>query len=297
MQNSSIVISNIQSATWRDYLELCKPKVIALMIITAIVGMCLATDSFVSFHVLFWGNLGIALGAGSAAVINQLVDAHFDRLMERTQYRPIVQGKIDPKQAIIFAVFLFLMSMFILTYFINVLTAVLTFITLIGYAVVYTSFLKHVTVQNIVIGGAAGAAPPLLGWVAVTGHLDAGGFLLMMIIFVWTPPHFWSLAIHRVNDYAKAKIPMLPNKYGIPFTKYCILLYTFLLLAATLLPFAIAMCGWIYLIAALILNAYFLYYAIAMLMSQRTDLPMRTFKYSIFYLFALFIALLIDHYF
>lgn len=291
-----VLVQRKSQTTWRDYIELCKPRVVILMILTSMVGMCLSVDGVVPLQVLFWGNLGIALAAASAAVINQLVDTHLDRLMQRTQGRPIVAGRVLPRHAIIFASTLCFGAMIVLLYLVNTLTAVLTFITLIGYAVVYTSFLKHVTVQNIVIGGAAGAAPPLLGWVAVTGHVDAGGLILMMIIFVWTPPHFWALAIHRVDDYAKANIPMLPNRFGIPYTKISILLYTLLLCAVTLLPFSIGMSGWIYLLGSFILNGIFLTYAVALLMTDRKDLPMKTFRYSIIYLMILFIVLLADHY-
>lgn len=290
------VVERESHARWQDYLELCKPRVVLLMMLTAMVGMCLSTTGSVPLCSLFWGNLGIALAAGSAAVINQLVDAHFDRLMSRTQGRPMVTGKIKPRQALLFASLLCALAMIILIFWVNTMTAVLTFVTLIGYAVIYTSFLKHVTAQNIVIGGAAGAAPPLLGWVAVTGHVDAGGLILMMIIFVWTPPHFWALAIHRVDDYAKANIPMLPNRFGIPFTKLSILLYTCLLMAVTLLPFAIGMSGWMYLLGTGILNGIFLYHAIFLLFSQRTDFSIKTFRYSIIYLMLLFVLLLLDHY-
>jgi len=281
---------------WRDYLELCKPRVVLLMIITTIVGMCLATKGLVPWQTLLFGNLGIALSACAAAVINHLVDRHIDQVMRRTHRRPIVQGKVSPLKAFLFAMVLAILGMFILVYFVNVLTAELTFVTLIGYAVVYTLYLKHATPQNIVIGGAAGAAPPLLGWVAVTGHLDPQAWLLMLIIFVWTPPHFWALAIARVEDYKKANVPMLPCTHGIQFTKLCIVLYTLLLIAATLLPFAIQMSGWIYFLGANLLNAVFLYYVIRLYFSKRPELPMQTFWYSILYLLLLFVMLLVDHY-
>src|SRR3990167_5544352 len=296
MNNRTIALRREHYTRWCDYLELCKPRVVLLMMLTTMVGMCLSTSTFVPFNILLWGNLGIALAASSAAVINQLVDAHFDRLMSRTQGRPIVSGKIAPRHAMIFASVLCVVAMLILIYLVNTLTAVLTFVTLIGYAVIYTSFLKHVTAQNIVIGGAAGAAPPLLGWVAVTGQVDAGGLILMMIIFVWTPPHFWALAIHRVDDYAKANIPMLPNRFGIPFTKLNILLYTLLLSGVTLLPYSIGMSGWFYVVSVLPLNAIFLYYAVALWLTEHAELPIKTFRYSILYLMLLFAALLIDHF-
>ena len=275
------------TALWRDYLALCKPKVVLLMIITSIVGMCLSTHGF-PWRALLWGNLGIALSAGAAATINHVLDVRFDRRMKRTEKRPVVQGRVTPLQALIFAGILCSLSMVMLVVNVNVLTAILTFITLIGYAVIYTAFLKHMTVQNIVIGGAAGAAPPLLGWVAVTGHVDLGAWILMGIIFMWTPPHFWALAIHRVDDYAKANIPMLPNRYGIPFTKRSILIYTILLAVVTLLPFMIKMSGWVYLVSATFLNIGFLYYAIRLYRSDDERLPMKTFRYSILYLLLLF---------
>lgn len=283
-------------ASWRDYLELCKPRVVALMIITTIVGMCLATRAWVPISILIFGNLGIALCAGSAAAINHLVDRHIDGKMRRTDHRPIVQGKISPKHAVIFAVILAVLGMSILICFVNTLTAVLTFSALIGYAFVYTLYLKHATPQNIVIGGAAGAAPPLLGWVAVTGHLDLQAWLLMLIIFVWTPPHFWALAIARIEDYRKAEVPMLPNTHGIVFTKICIVFYTLLLIATTWMPFVIHMSGWFYFIAANVLNAVFLFYALRLYFDKNNRCAMRTFWYSIWYLLALFVILLIDHY-
>lgn len=266
------------------------------MILTAVVGMYLSTPGAVPLDILVLGNLGIGLAAASAAVINHLVDAHFDRLMQRTQHRPMVSGAIAPWQAIVFSAVLCLVAMVLLVNYVNTLTAVLTFLTLIGYALVYTSFLKHMTVQNIVIGGAAGAAPPLLGWVAVTNHVDAGGLILMLIIFVWTPPHFWALAIHRLDDYAKANIPMLPNRFGVAYTKLSILLYTILLTAVTLLPYAIGMNGMLYLIGVSILNGIFLYYAVQLWRTQQPKLPMQTFRYSIIYLMLLFIVLLLDHF-
>ena len=296
MSSKVSALTRASTATWQDYLELCKPRVVILMVLTAMVGMCLATTEALSWQVLVWGNLGIALAAASAAVINHLVDSRYDRLMQRTQGRPIAQGKIKSANALIFSLVLCVISMSMLVAGVNGITALLTFSTLIGYAVIYTSFLKHATVQNIVIGGAAGAAPPLLGWSAVTGSIDAGGLLLMIIIFVWTPPHFWSLAIHRIDDYAKANIPMLPNRFGIRFTKINILLYTVLLFGVTLLPFAIGLSAWFYLLPAVVLNGIFLYYAVALFFSCDKQLPMKMFRYSIIYLLLLFVALLFDHY-
>ncbi len=292
----SVTQTVVNFSAWRDYLELCKPRVVLLMLVTTVVGMCLASSGFVSPSVLVFGNLGIALSASAAAVINHLVDRHIDVLMRRTQRRPIVQGKVSPLHAMIFATILMSLGLFILVWQVNVLTAELTFLTLIGYAVVYTMFLKHATSQNIVIGGAAGAAPPLLGWVAVTGHIAPQAWLLMLIIFVWTPPHFWALAIAREKDYAKAKVPMLPNTHGIPFTKLCILLYTILLTVITWLPFIIKMSGWYYFIGANVLNGVFLYYSLRLYLERKESWAMKTFWFSIVYLFLLFVLLLLDHY-
>ncbi|MCH9769502.1 MAG: heme o synthase [Gammaproteobacteria bacterium] len=283
-------------AGWRDYLELCKPRVVALMILTAIVGMCLASINMVSWNILVLGNLGIGLSAASAAAINHLFERRIDLLMRRTKARPVAQGKIKPRNALAFAIVMGLTGMFILIVWVNLLTAALTFFTLVGYAIIYTVYLKHATSQNIVIGGLAGAAPPLLGWVAVTGHIDPQGLLLVLIIFIWTPPHFWALAIHRLDDYKNANIPMLPVTHGVPYTKINILFYTMLLTGITMLPFAIQMSGWIYLFGACILNAIFLYYAIRLLRSKNNKYALRTFWFSIWYLFILFIFLLLDHY-
>lgn len=279
MIKSIPAVSPARSAPWRDYLELCKPRVVALMILTSIIGMCLATPKMVSVKVLLLGNLGIALAAFAAAAINHLADRHIDKLMRRTQDRPMVQGKISVRNTLLFAVILTAFSMFILIYFINPLTAFLSFLTLIAYAGVYTLYLKHATSQNIVIGGIAGAAPPLLGWVAVTGQVDPMALLLVLIIFVWTPPHFWALAIHRVEDYAKAKVPMLPNTHGIHYTKLCIVCYTLLLTVATLLPFAIGYLSWIYLLGALLLDLGFLFWAVRLLISDRSEIPMKVFRF------------------
>ncbi len=281
---------------WRGYWELCKPRVVMLMVLTSLAGMYLASFSPIPWSILIWGNLGIALAAASAAAVNHLADHHIDRLMQRTQNRPIVQGKISILQTLLFALVLCIASMVLLLIFTNVLTAVLTFLSIIAYAGIYTYYLKHATSQNIVIGGVAGAAPPLLGWVAVTGHIDPPALLLLLIIFVWTPPHFWALAIHRVEDYAKAKVPMLPNTHGILFTKRCIVLYTILLFAVCLLPFLIDSSSWVYLLAALILNSRFLQWTIRLYRSDDKAIAMKTFRFSIIYLMALFMALLLDHY-
>ena len=281
----------------REFYELCKPRVVMLIVFTALVGMFLATPGMVPWDILILGNLGIGLAASSAAAINQLVEQQVDSIMGRTKNRPLPQGTISSRQAITFAIILGAISMVLLVAFINVLTAVLTFISLIGYAVIYTGFLKRATPQNIVIGGAAGAAPPVLGWTAVTGSLEPyHSFILFLIIFAWTPPHFWALAIHRREEYAKAEMPMLPVTHGVAFTRLHVLLYTIIMFAVTLLPFAVRMSGWIYLISAIILGAIFLYYAIRMQSDKDKDLPMKTFGYSIIYLMLLFAALLIDHY-
>lgn len=281
----------------RDYWILCKPRVVMLMILTSMVGMCLAPTNPFSWTLFFIANAGIALVACSAAAVNHLVDQHIDRMMQRTKNRPIAQGKVTTKNAIIFAAILCVAGMFLLMQFVNTLTAVLTFLTLVGYAGIYTLYLKHATPQNIVIGGLAGAAPPLLGWVAMTGHIDPGAIVLLLIIFVWTPPHFWALAIYRVDDYSKADVPMLPVTHGIRFTKINIVLYTVLLFGVTLLPFAIGMSGWIYLVAALLLGARFLQWTIRLLRSDDAQIAMTVFRFSIVYLMLLFAALIIDHFF
>lgn len=284
------------SATWQDYLELCKPRVVALILLTAVIGMLLATP-IIPWQTLIFGTLGIGFAACSAAVINQMIDRRVDALMNRTHNRPLPSGKITIHQAIIFASLLGITGIFVLVKYINNLTAILTFITLIGYAVIYTVYLKRATPQNIVIGGLAGAAPPLLGWTAVTNHMDAAGLLLVLLIFAWTPPHFWALAVARFEEYAKAKIPMLPVTHGIHFTTLCILLYTILMILITLMPFVIKMSGYIYLVGSSILNLIFLYLTIKLHRTQDRQIAMRTFHYSILYLMLVFIALLVDHYF
>jgi protoheme IX farnesyltransferase len=283
-------------ASWRDYFELTKPRVVALIVLTAVVGTLLAAPGLPPLDALLFGNLGIALAAGSAAAINHVVDRRIDARMARTRTRPLPTGVLRSGQALTFAIALGVASMVVLIDFVNVLTAALTFVSLIGYAVLYTVWLKRATPQNIVIGGAAGAAPPVLGWVAVTGHIDARALLLFLIIFAWTPPHFWALAIARRRDYAKADIPMLPVTHGVEFTRLQVLLYTVLLCIATLLPFMTGMSGLIYLAAVIALNARFLWYVIAMKLSRREELPMRVFRFSISYLMWLFLALLVDHY-
>jgi len=295
MSTVSSITAN-QSANWHDYLELTKPKVVALMLLTTVVGMFLATPGLVPLSILFFGTSGIALAAGSAAAINHVLDRHIDIHMARTKNRPIATGRVAPVNALIFAGVLGISGMALLSYFVNLLTAELTFVTLVGYAVVYTLFLKRATPQNIVIGGAAGAAPPLLGWVAVTGTIDPNSLLLVLIIFTWTPPHFWALAIYRHEDYAKAEIPMLPVTHGIRFTKLCIVLYTLLMLAVSLLPFVTSMSGWIYFCGALVLGLRFLYWSVILMLSEDNLIAMKTFRFSIIYLMGIFILLLIDHY-
>lgn len=280
---------------WQDYLELTKPRVIALILLTAIVGMLLAAP-WIPWQPLFYGTLGIGLTASSAAVINQLIDRHIDAKMGRTQNRPLPTGKITPIKAVTFATLLGIMGMAVLFIFVNQLTAWLTFATLIGYALIYTVFLKRATPQNIVIGGLAGATPPLLGWAAVTGDFDYASLLLVLLIFTWTPPHFWALAVARYDEYKKAGIPMLPVTHGIPFTLLCTLLYTLLMIACSLLPYTVGMSGLFYLIFSTVLNAGFLYWVIRLYCTQDRVVAMKTFYYSIFYLMLMFIVLLIDHY-
>ncbi len=279
-----------------DFYELCKPRVVMLLVFTAVIGMFLATPGMVPWQPLVFGTLGIGLAASSAAAINQVVDQKIDSAMRRTKARPLPKGNITNTQAMIFAVIIGVIAMAILTFLVNGLTAWLTFLSLIGYAVIYTMFLKHATPQNIVIGGAAGAAPPVLGWTAVTGTIDPNSLWLFLIIFTWTPPHFWALAIHRRDEYAKVDVPMLPVTHGVEYTRRQVLLYTIIMCAVTLMPFATRMSGVVYLVGVIILNAIFLYYAIKMQSGKDPSIPMKTFGYSIVYLMLLFALLLIDHY-
>ena len=278
------------------YLELCKLRVVSLIVFTAIVGMFLATPGMVPLNVLFFGTLGIGLAASSAAAINHVLDRHIDERMGRTRGRPIPTGGVTSAQALAFALLLGVVSMTLLVWQVNALTAVLTFGSLIGYAVLYTAWLKHATPQNIVIGGAAGAAPPVLGWTAVTGSVDPNSLLLFLIIFVWTPPHFWALAIAKRDDYANAGVPMLPVTHGVRFTSLQILFYTVLLVIVSILPYLTGMSGPAYLVGALALGAVFLSLALRMQRDQGFALSMRTFGFSITYLMALFALLLVDHY-
>ncbi|MBW4050392.1 MAG: protoheme IX farnesyltransferase [Proteobacteria bacterium] len=286
----------IEPAAWRRYYELTKPRVVALITFTAIVGVLLSSPGWPPLGPLVWGTLGIALASGCAAAINHVLDRRFDEQMARTQSRPLPTRQLTERRALIFAAVLGVVAMTILAFLVNLLTAALTFASLIGYAVVYTVWLKHATSQNIVIGGAAGAAPPVLGWAAVTHNIDPNALLLFLIIFVWTPPHFWALAIARKDEYSRAGIPMLPVTHGVEYTRLQVLLYTVLLCVVTLMPFLTRMSGLIYLGAALVLNARFLYYALALKLTARQELPMRVFRYSITYLMWLFAALLVDHY-
>ncbi len=284
-----------------DYLELCKPKVVALLLLTAIIGMFLATDPTTgwmpSWEVLILGTIGIGFASASAAVVNHVVDERIDIIMARTTNRPIPQKKVSPNRAIGFAALLGVVSMAILYFFINTATAVLTFFGLVGYAFIYTMYLKRATPQNIVIGGLSGALPPLLGWTAVNGNfMDPNALLLVLIIYVWTPPHFWALAIHRRDDYARAEIPMLPVTHGIEFTKTCIIYYTILLMVTTVLPYLTGMSGLLYLAGSLILGGIFMYYALKLKFKPEENTAIKTFGYSIVYLMVLFVVLLVDHY-
>lgn len=283
--------------SWSQYYSLTKPKVVYLIVFTAMVGMLLAAEGLPPLDLFVFGLLGIGLAAASGAAINHVVDEHIDRIMERTRNRPLASGEVGQKSALIFALSIGALGISILVVFVNFLTALLTFFSLVGYALIYTMYLKRATPQNIVLGGAAGAAPPLLGWCAVTGTVDTEALLLFLIIFIWTPPHFWALAIRRREEYAKANIPMLPVTHGVEFTKIQILLYTILLFVVTLMPFLVQMSGWIYLAGAVALGIGFLYYAIRLYREEHPNaIAMKTFGYSIFYLSLLFAFLLLDHY-
>ncbi len=286
----------LERAGWRDYLELTKPTVVALMLLTAVIGMFMAVPGMVPWRALLFGNLGIALCAGSAAAVNHLVDQRIDVVMARTRNRPLARGRVGTVQAAVFAAILGLSGMYLLLTQVNALTAWLTLAALLGYAVIYTVFLKRATPQNIVIGGLAGAAPPLLGWTAVSGEIHGHALLLMLIIFAWTPPHFWALAIHRREDYAVVDVPMLPVTHGVQFTKIHIMLYTLLLFAISLLPFATRLSGPLYLLAAVVLGGGFLWRAGVLLWGSDDRAAMVTFRYSIIYLMALFPIMLLDHY-
>ncbi|GAB4170451.1 MAG: heme o synthase [Wenzhouxiangellaceae bacterium] len=288
--------STTETGRVRALLELCKPRVVALIVFTAVVGMLLASPGLPPVGRLIWATVGIALAAAGAAAINHLVDRRIDAKMTRTRHRPLPTGTVSEKQALIFALSLSLASMLILVLQVNLLTAVLTFLSLIGYALIYTMWLKRATPQNIVIGGAAGAAPPVLGWSAITGEVDAHALILFLIIFAWTPPHFWALAIHRRDDYAGVGLPMLPVTHGVDFTRWQILFYTVMLVLVTLLPYLTGMSGLPYLAGVLVLDLGFLGYSVALLRRGGEKLAMSMFHYSVLYLMALFALLLIDHY-
>ena len=280
----------------KNYYELCKPNVVLMMLITALVGSLLASKTLAPLSLIAFAMLGIGLCASSAAAINQIIDRKADANMNRTENRPIPQGEVSPINASIFAFILGSLGAAILVIYVNSLTAFLTLASLIGYAFIYTVYLKRATPQNIVIGGLAGAAPPLLGWTAVTNSIDPNSLLLVLIIFAWTPPHFWALAIHRKDDYAKENIPMLPVTHGVQFTKLQIILYTIILILVSLLPFVVMMSGILYFISALILGVIFLYYAVRLYFEEDNASAFPTFVYSIYYIFLIFAALLIDHF-
>jgi len=288
--------ADIKKAGWRDYYEMCKPRVVMIMILTSLVGMFLAVPGMVPMDILIWGNLGIALVASAGAVVNHLIDHQVDTIMQRTIKRPIPQGKVSPAQALMFALGICVLGMAILLFLVNPLCAWLTLASFVGYAIIYTGFLKRATPQNIVIGGLSGAMPPLLGWSAVSGTIDPNALLLVLIIFAWTPPHFWPLAIHRKSDYAKTDIPMLPVTHGDSLTKLHTLLYTIIMCLVTILPYLTGMSGPVYLASAAALGAGFLYYSLQLMFTNKPRAALTTFRYSILYLILLFIALLVDHY-
>jgi protoheme IX farnesyltransferase len=295
MATTEPIAAGAELARWRSFYELTKPRVVMLIVFTSIVGTLLAVPGMPPLDALLFGNLGVGLAAASAAVINHVLDERIDAQMSRTKRRPLPTGKMSARAALAFAALLCVSSMSILWWLVNPLTALLTFASLIGYAVIYTVWLKRATSQNIVIGGAAGAAPPVLGWAAVTNSIDPNALLLFLIVFVWTPPHFWALAIARKDEYAKVGIPMLPVTHGVAFTRLQVLLYTVLLTAVTLMPFVTGMSGLIYLAVALVLNGMFVWHAWT-LRTERAHLPMKVFRFSITYLMWLFAALLVDHY-
>lgn len=292
----SLTYSAIDKASWRDYYELTKPRVVALLVLTALVGMCLSTPSTVPWQILIPAMLGIGLLSSAAAAINHIVDERIDAIMARTHNRPLPNGKVSQTNAIVFAAMLALIGFVMLYALVNPLTAWLTLSGLVGYGFVYTMYLKRATPQNITIGGLAGAIPPLLGWTAMTNEIHSHALLLVLLIFTWTPPHFWALAIHRRDDYAKVNIPMLPVTHGITFTKTQILLYTVLLFVVGLIPYLVGMSNWLYLIGAIVLNLIFFAYAWKLKFNADENTAMDTFKFSIIHLMLLFIVLLADHY-
>ncbi|MEC9286312.1 MAG: heme o synthase [Pseudomonadota bacterium] len=281
---------------WRDYLEMCKPRVILLMLMCATVGMFLSVPGMVPPKIILFGLVGIALVAASAAAVNHIADAQIDMRMARTQDRPIATGRVSVSQGVVFAGIIGASGLAILYYLVNPLTAVLNLVSWIGYGLIYTLYLKRATPQNIVIGGLFGAAPPLFGWTAVTNTIEPGALLLVLIIYAWTPPHFWALALDRKAEYENVEVPMLPITHGEAYTRWQILFYTVILLVCSVLPFSIGMSGWPYLLAALALGAVFVFWAVALFTKQNERVPIRTFRYSITYLTVLFLALLVDHY-
>ena len=279
-----------------QFFQLTKPRVVSLIVFTAVIGMFLSTPGMVPLQALVAGTLGIALTAGAAAAVNCLVEQRLDALMARTRYRPLPRGQVTSLQTLVFAGVVGGAGLIVLHQWVNALTMWLTLATFVGYAIIYTLVLKPLTPQNIVIGGASGAMPPVLGWTAVTGEIAADALILFLIIFAWTPPHFWALALYRKGDYARAGVPMLPVTHGDKFTRLHVLLYTVILTAVTLMPFVTRMSGAIYLGAAVMLDAVFLCYAVRIYVAYTDRLAQRTFRYSIIYLTALFAALLVDHY-
>lgn len=296
MTTGELSILNSGVITWRRYYEMTKPKVVLLIAFTALVGMLLSTPGAIPLQPLLFGLAGISLAAACGAVINHILDQRIDALMDRTSQRPIPSGRMDTPHAVSFALLLGMISMLMLVTLVNPLTAGLTFLALIGYAFIYTLYLKRTTPQNIVWGGLAGAAPPLLGWCAITNNVPLEAFLLLLIVFIWTPPHFWPLAIHRRKEYARASIPMLPVTHGVDFTKQQILLYSLMLLAVSLMPFVVHMSGYLYLAGAVVLGVLFVYHAFVLWRSNDNRHAMKTFGYSIIYLSLLFALLLLDHY-
>jgi protoheme IX farnesyltransferase len=292
----SDMIKSMEAMVWSDYWTLGKPRVVALMLLTALIGMLMATDTIPPWQILLWGNLGIGLCAISAAAINHLADRRLDRKMQRTRLRPLADERLAPMNALVFALLTGLTGTTMLWVLVNPLTAMLSVAALMGYALFYTFFLKYRTPQNIVIGGLAGASPPVLGWTAVTAQVDPPSLLLVLIIFTWTPPHFWALALARREEYAKAKVPMLPVTHGVTYTRWHVVFYTILLLASSLLPFAVGLSGTVYLLGALVLGGIYLYWTILMLWQASDEFNMLLFRYSIWYLGLLFGIMLLDHY-
>jgi heme o synthase len=296
MMDSMNTISTTERATWKDYLVLCKPKVVVLMLVTVLVGALLAVPGWPDMMILAVALVGIGACAGSGAAINHMIDHRLDTKMARTKNRPIAKGRVTPQQGLTFALILAVAGFALLWFIVNPLTALLSLASLLGYAVVYTLFLKRATPQNITIGGLAGAMPPLLGWTAMTGQVEPDALLLVLIIFAWTPPHFWALAIHRKDEYSEANIPMLPVTHGNHFTRIHIVLYSLLMFAATLMPFISGMSGWLYLVGMLLLNTRQFWMVKLIFNESDEKAPMELFKYSIQYLLWLFVLILVDHY-